>query len=63
MFASSLIRSYETIQVLVLLTLCRFLAIQKLAEEKKEEALKQMSNMKVTNISAAVHIFSTMSQR
>ena len=26
----------------------RFLAVQKLAEEKKEEALKQMSNMKVT---------------
>ena len=27
----------------------RFLAVQKLAEEKKEEALKQMSNMKVTH--------------
>ena len=27
----------------------RFLAVQKLAEEKKEEAMKQMNNMKVTN--------------
>ena len=25
----------------------RFLAVQKLAEEKKEEAMKQMNNMKV----------------
>ena len=28
----------------------RFLAVQKLAEEKKEEALKQMSNMKVISV-------------